>query len=132
MLVSSSEALANGLGDVVSSAVGSVFGAFSSAAAPPANALAPLAATLGESVTAEPGRSAGWLFPCGAVAGVDGSDFAGAGGFGLALKLDRHCTKSRPKDGGEYYQQKKLAQTAAGRLVFQQIFNVAVIVRLRI
>jgi len=87
-----SEPVANGLGAVVSSAVGSVLGDFTSETAPSVIALAPLAATLGDSATAGAMASAGWLLPCGAVAGVDGSDFAGTGGFGLALKLDRHCT----------------------------------------
>src|SRR3954464_15921854 len=94
--MSPSELVANGLGDVVSSAVGSVFGALISEATPFAIALAPLAATLGDSATAVTG-SAGLLFPCGALAGVDGSDFAGVGGFGLALKLDRHCINRRPR-----------------------------------
>src|ERR1051325_3704323 len=96
-LASPSELVANALSDVVSSAVGSVLGAFVSEIAPPATALAPLAVDLGESVTAGIKGSAGWLFPCGALAGVDGSDLAGAGGFGFALRLDRHCTKSRPR-----------------------------------
>src|ERR1041385_9202383 len=87
-----SEPVANGLGAVVSNAVGSVLGAFASETAPSAIALAPPAATLGDSATAGAMPFAGCLFPCGAVAGVDGSDFAGTGGLGLALKLDRHCT----------------------------------------
>src|SRR5690349_24346875 len=90
-VVPSSELVANGLGEVVSSAVGSVLGAFNSAAAPAAAVLAPLAAVLGASVTAGTTGSEGWLLPCGALAGVDGSDFAGAAGLGLAFKLDRHC-----------------------------------------
>src|ERR1700739_3872890 len=92
-----SEPVANGLGAVVSSAVGSVLGAFTSETAPSVTALAPLAATLGDSATAGAMAFDGCLLPCGAVAGVYGSDFAGTGGLGLALKLDRHCTKSNPR-----------------------------------
>src|SRR6478609_721053 len=96
-VVPPSELVANGLGDVVSNAVGSVLGACNSAAAPAPAVLAPLAVVLGASVTAGTTGPEGWLFPCGALAGVDGSDFAGAGGLGLAFKLDRHCINSRPR-----------------------------------
>src|ERR1041384_8081440 len=94
-LGSPSELVASALSDVVSNAVGSVLGAVVSETAPPTIALAPLAIALGESVAAGIKGSDGVLLPCGAFAGVDGSDLAGAGGFGLALRLDRHCTKSR-------------------------------------